>query len=151
MPNKQALDYNSIISIDRPFPLNKSGLEQLLYKNPRTERNDFKTLYLFAIATMKVAGVVFSSPGASEGRRFIFWFNSHFWAEDSKAPKFEREDFIFKEVFSLLSFDTLEVSLPEDVPLTEAIVIKNTSGLNELGKTYLLSSPSLQNKKVELL
>lgn len=151
MHNKYTIQLSKLIPTPWLFPLNKEGLNQLLSNNPRTERNDFKTLYLFALATMKVAGVVFSSPGASEGRRFIYWFNSHFWTKDFKAPKFDREDFIFKEVNSLLSHLEINISLPDDVPLADNIVIKNSSALNELGRKLIFNHPSFTTKKVEFV
>jgi len=133
------------------FPMSKKELEELLSENPRTSKNDFKTLYLFVIAKMKEAGVTFSSPGASKGRRFLYWFNSHFWSESFDAMKFERDDFAFKEIYSLLAFDSLEVSIPADALLSEYISIENGHKLHELGKTLILKIPFFRGKNVEFL
>jgi hypothetical protein len=139
-------------NINWQFPMSKEVFEQLQKINPRTERNDFSSLYHFSIAKMKEAGVTFYSPGASPGRRFTYWFNSHFWQEDFEAPNFEKEDFIFKEVYALLKeHGNVQVVVPPEYISSETIQIENGNLLNDLGKSFLISTSSLNSKKVQFV
>ena len=99
------------------FPLNKERLVQLLLQEKSGEEgNDFKSIFWFAIQKMKDSGVEFFSPGGSYGRKFIYWFNSHFWEEDFKTQPFEREEYMFTQALELVKkYCTIPVNLPQDL------------------------------------
>src|ERR1035437_4060729 len=97
---KKSLKFNLINLIGNEphwtFPLNKARLDILL------QEDDFKAVFWFAIQKMKESNIQFSSPGNSYGRKFTYWFNSHFWEEDFNPPAFARQDFLFNESLKLL-------------------------------------------------
>ncbi len=72
---------------------------QVLTPNTTTlQLTDFKAVFEITIAEMCKNGVVFSSPGASQPRKFIYWFNAHFWGNMA----FERNIRIKDSLFSIL-------------------------------------------------
>lgn len=92
---------------------------------------------------MTESGVQFFSPGGSYGRRFVYWFNSHFWAEDFKQPIFEREDFIFREALKLIKkYCKIPLNLPEHLitePKTNELLVSGGNALSNTGKEFLFS------------
>jgi hypothetical protein len=125
------------------FPLNKERLDVLLNISSEDEVNDFKSVFWYTIQKMKESGVNFFSPGGSDGRRFIYWFNSHFWQQDFKAPAFEKEEFFFKKSFELVKkFCTIPLTLPRGLiayPRSNELLILGGNALSNLGKEFLFS------------
>ncbi len=126
------------------FPLNKERLDVLLNSDfSKEETNDFKAVFWFAIKKMKESGVQFFSPGGSYGRKFIYWFNSHFWAEDFKQPTFEKEEFLFKEALKLVKkYCKISLTLPERLiaePRSNELLVLGGNALSNLGKEFLFS------------
>ncbi|MBA3673539.1 MAG: hypothetical protein H0W75_01035 [Chitinophagaceae bacterium] len=126
------------------FPLNKERLDELLNSDfSKEEVNDFKAIFWATIQKMKESGIQFFSPGGSYGRQFIYWFNSHFWAEDFKQPTFEKEDFLFKEALKLVKkYCKIPLTLPEYLiaePKTNELLVLGGNALSKSGKEFLFS------------
>jgi len=74
--------------IQTPFPLNTILFDRFIsYKQyglgAKTKEKekiitDGEAIFLIVISTLQKSGVQFSSPGNSQKRNFIYWFNSHF-------------------------------------------------------------------------
>ncbi len=92
---------------------------------------------------MKERGIQFFSPGGSYGRQFIYWFNSHFWAEDFKPPIFEKENFLFKEALKLVKkYCKIPLNLPSQLvgaPKSTELLVLGGNTLNRFGKEFLFS------------
>ncbi len=130
------------------FPLNKERLDELLNINSEDDVNDFKSVFRYTIHKMKESGVNFFSPGGSHGRRFVYWFNAHFWQEDFKAPAFEKEDFLFKQALLLVKkYCTIPVTLPADLlayPQSNELIVLGGNALSNLGKEFLFSLETIK-------
>lgn len=126
------------------FPLNKERLDELLkMEYPKDEITNFKNIFWYTIQKMKESGVLFYSPGGSYGRRFIYWFNSHFWEEDFKTTAFEKEEFLFKQSFELVKkYCKIPLNLTPDLiadPQSNELLILGGNVLSKLGREFLFS------------
>jgi len=126
------------------FPLNKERLDVLLNSDfSKEETNNFKEIFWDTIQKMKESGIQFFSPGGSYGRRFIYWFNSHFWAEDFKKTSFENEDFLFEEALKLVKkYCKIPLNLTEQLivePRSNELLVLGGNALSNLGLEFLFS------------
>jgi hypothetical protein len=105
----------------------------------------FKAVFWFAIQKMKESNIQFSSPGNSYGRKYCYWFNSHFWEEDFNPPAFAKQEFLFNESLKILE-KHIHILFPfqndqAGNEIESAVVIKEGNELSELGKEFLHSIP----------
>ncbi|MGI8582396.1 MAG: hypothetical protein ACR2KX_09370 [Chitinophagaceae bacterium] len=116
------------------FPLNKDRLDELLnIEYSKDEVNNFKAIFWDPIQKMKERGIQFFSPRGLYGRQFIYWFNSHFWAED----------FLFKEALKLVKkYCKIPLNLPSQLvgaPKSTELLVLGGNTLNRFGKEFLFS------------
>ena len=126
------------------WPLNGQRLDELLDREyPKDEVNNFKNIFWYTILKMKESGVEFSSPGNSYGRKFCYWFNSHFWREDFMPMPFEKEEYLFSQAFEIVKiYCNIPINLKEELvsnPKVNELIILGGNALSRIGKVFLFS------------
>lgn len=137
-----------IITQNWQFPLNNNLFEKLItFKKlnlsarsinddeVKNSVNDFETIFLITIKQMQKQGVEFFSPGGSYKRKFIYWFNAHFWIdiEFEKPLTISKSHFdnLYQQVALNYNCQINILSIKEDVTIT------GTCNLTSLGKEFI--------------
>lgn len=63
---------------------------------------DFNVIFKITIEEMRKGGVVFFSPGGSYSRKFIYWFNAHFWTGMAFEKSIRIKDSLFAILYEMV-------------------------------------------------
>ena len=94
---------------------------------------------------MVKGGVKFFSPGGSYERRFMFWFNGHFWHNMEFEYDIKIDEKYFKNIYQLAVYNfvlpTIEFANCPSITITES------ARLTDLGKEFIKTIPPFKTYK----
>jgi len=107
----------------------------------------FRELFRYTIFLMENDGVIFFSPGGSPRRRFMIWFNEHYWNVYQKSYPIDVNPERLHSFNSMVlnfylsgEFTINEIAFVHN----ENVIIKQGGMLTPLGRHFLLSIPPLK-------
>ena len=138
--------------IKSPFPLNANLFDTFILteeyslgakqKNGELENliTDGQAIFLMVISKLQKLGVQFSSPGNSQKRNFICWFNSHFVDNEPFSYSIEIKkqyfDLAYDMVLNLIKEKLMIKSENNDF---EKLKLEGVDNLTLKGKEFLTS------------
>jgi len=136
------------------FPLNLPLFDELMTvkryqlkatctddKGDISQITDFRALFYFIVGSMKKGGVTFFSPGGSPQRRFLYWYNAHYWTnmnfEVKVAVRSHHEGLLHSMVRQFFHSDELKIT---EVAIDQVGTLRIEQGnrLSALGQEFLL-------------
>jgi len=139
--------------IESPFPLNANlfndfiSFKQYRFSIKTEEKGEEKlitngeAIFLIVINKLQKIGVQFSSPGNSQKRNFMTWFNSHFVINQTYSHSIEIKeeyfDLAYNIVLSLYKESSLTKAMKSKITHFEEWEIEDIDSLTIKGKSFL--------------
>lgn len=136
--------------IQSPFPLNSIlfdefiSIKQYILGAKTKEREEDKSItdgqaiFLIVISKLQKSGVKFSSPGNSQKRNFICWFNSHFVINEPYSYPVEIKEKYFDLAYHMiLNLIKEKLAIKSEINDFEKLDPNEIDNLSVKGKEFL--------------